>query len=36
MNEAQVKRLALHVLAMTMGVVTYWLVLVPTFHIGGH
>jgi hypothetical protein len=36
MNEAQVKRVGLHALAMTMGVVTYWLVLAPAFHIGGH
>ena len=34
MTHAQLKKLTLHVLAVTMGFATYWLVLVPTLHIG--
>ena len=34
MNDAQLKRITLHLLAVTMGFATYWLVLVPTLHIG--
>jgi hypothetical protein len=34
MTHEQLKKLTLHVLAATMGFATYWLVLVPTLHIG--